>query len=254
MKEILRVEHLKKNYITANNLNNGINDISFCVFEGEFVGIMGASGSGKTTLLNYISTIDSATSGHVFINGKEISNLTESKTAKFRRENLGFVFQDYNLLDTLTVGENITLALTINHVLSKEIDARVADVSKKLGIYDLLNKYPYEISGGEKQRCACARAIVNSPDIILADEPTGSLDSAASENLMELISYINKSQHSTIILVTHDVFVATYAQKIFFLRDGKLCDNLERGNLSKRDYLNEIIKKMSLLGGGVACT
>lgn len=210
---------------------------------------MGASGSGKTTLLNCISTIDFATSGQVFIKGHEVSSLSEKEMAQFRRSNLGFIFQDFNLLDTLTVEENISLALTINHIPPKEINSKVAKVSETLRISEFLKKYPYEISGGEKQRCACARAIINEPNLILADEPTGSLDSDASEKLMELIGVINKRLNSTIILVTHDVFVATHTQRILFLKDGKIHDSLTKNTLNKNEYLEKIVEKVSAMGG-----
>lgn len=250
MSDILRVEHLYKNYGTAERPQNGLNDISFKVAKGEFVGIMGASGSGKTTLLNCISTIDFATSGHVFIDENKIDSLTERDRAQFRREKLGFIFQDFNLLDTLTVEENISLALTFHHISQTEIKARVQDISAKLRIEDLLKKYPYEISGGEKQRCACARAIINHPDLILADEPTGALDSGASSDLMEMIRFINESQNATIILVTHDVFVATYAHRILFIKDGRICDELQQGDMNRSEYLNKIVEKVSAIGGG----
>lgn len=253
MSGILRVEHLKKKYGTEENSQNGIDDISFEILEGEFVSIMGASGSGKTTLLNCISTIDFATAGHIFIRDHEVGTLSDKEMAQYRRENLGFIFQDFNLLDTLTVGENISLALTINHVSTKEINIKLAEVSDKLGITNLLNKYPYEISGGEKQRCACARAIVNKPDLILADEPTGSLDSSSSKTLMELLEFINKSQNATIILVTHDVFVAAHAHRIIFLKDGRICDSLVKDKLTRNEYLNRIVEKVSVLGGEGAC-
>lgn len=248
MREILRIEHLRKKYGTKNNFQNGIDNISFRVTEGEFVGIMGASGSGKTTLLNCISTIDFATSGRIFIRGREVSSLSEKDMAQFRRENLGFIFQDFNLLDTLTVEENISLALTINHISPKEINEKVAKVSETLRISNHLKKYPYEISGGEKQRCACARAIVNEPDLILADEPTGSLDSDATKKLMDLIGDINKRLNATIILVTHDIFVATYTQRILFLKDGKICNSLKKNSMNKNEYLNKIVDIVSSMG------
>lgn len=253
MSDILRIEHLKKNYGTVDRPQNGLDDICLNVARGEFVGIMGASGSGKTTLLNCISTIDFATSGQVFINGSSIDSLTEKERAKFRRDKLGFIFQDFNLLDTLTVEENITLALTINRFSSKEIRTRLQDIATKLNISDLLHKYPYEISGGEKQRCACARAMINQPDLILADEPTGALDSGASAVLMEMIRYINESQNATIMLVTHDVFVASYSKRLLFIKDGRICDELQRDDMNRSAYLNKIVEKQSEIGGGLEC-
>ena len=186
MKEILKLDHIQKYYGNGGSITKAIQDISFSVSEGEFVGIMGASGSGKTTLLNCISTIDSVSAGHIYLDGMDVTEIKEKKIAQFRRENLGFVFQDFNLLDTLTVSENIAMALTINHVRADKINKLVQEIAQKLTITDILEKYPYQISGGQKQRCACARAIINQPKLILADEPTGALDSHSSQMLLYL--------------------------------------------------------------------
>ena len=218
MKEILKLDHIQKYYGNGGNVTKAIQDISFSVQEGEFVGIMGASGSGKTTLLNCISTIDTVSAGHIYLDGTDVTEINEKQIARFRRENLGFVFQDFNLLDTLTISENIALALTINKVPAGEIDGRVREMAGKLNITDILDKYPYQVSGGQKQRCACARAIINQPKLILADEPTGALDSHSSQALLSTIQSINESLDATILMVTHDAFSASYANRILFLR------------------------------------
>ena len=222
MNTILEVKNLKKTYNNCGNETEVLHNISFRVDEGEFVCIMGASGSGKTTLLNCISTIDSITSGEVYLDNKNMRNLKSKDLSAFRRKKIGFIFQDYNLIDTLTIFENIALALSINGVKEKEIKERVISISKKLQIDSVLQKYPYEISGGQKQRCACARAIVNEPVLILADEPTGALDSISSKKLMELLSYMNSDLNETIIMVTHDPVCASYAKRVIFLKDGSI--------------------------------
>ena len=210
MKEVLKLEHIQKYYGNGGNVTKAIQDISFSVQEGEFVGIMGASGSGKTTLLNCISTIDTVSAGHIYLDGTDVTEINEKQIARFRRENLGFVFQDFNLLDTLTISENIALALTINKVPAGEIDGRVREMAGKLNIADILDKYPYQVSGGQKQRCACARAMINTPKLILADEPTGALDSHSSQMLLSTIQSINETLGATILMVTHDAFSASY--------------------------------------------
>ena len=226
MNTILEVKNLKKTYNNCGNETEVLHNISFRVDEGEFVCIMGASGSGKTTLLNCISTIDSITSGEVYLDNKNMRNLKSKDLSAFRRKKIGFIFQDYNLIDTLTIFENIALALSINGVKEKEIKERVISISKKLQIDSVLQKYPYEISGGQKQRCACARAIVNGPVLILADEPTGALDSISSKKLMELLSYMNSDLNETIIMVTHDPVCASYAKRVIFLKDGSIYQEL----------------------------
>lgn len=202
MEKVLEVKNIEKYYGNKGNLTKAIDNISFNVFKGEFVGIMGASGSGKTTLLNCISTIDKVTSGDVIVNNNDITKLKGDKLNKFRREDLGFIFQDFNLLDTLTNYENIALALTIQGVKPKEIDDRIKDISKKLGIEKILNKYPYEVSGGQKQRVASARAIITNPKLVLADEPTGALDSKSARMLLENFEYLNNKLNATIVMVT----------------------------------------------------
>ena len=222
MQKTLEIKNLKKFYGTKNNITKAVNDLSLEVEEGEFVAIMGASGSGKTTLLNCISTIDEVTSGHIFIDGKDITELKEKELASFRRENLGFIFQDFNLLNTLTISENISLALIINKEDANKVEKKVKNIAEKLGIEEILNKYPYEVSGGQKQRCACARALINKPKLILADEPTGALDSKSSRMLLETMDEMNEKLNATILMVTHDSFSASFCKRVLFLKDGKI--------------------------------
>ncbi|MGG7058786.1 ABC transporter ATP-binding protein [Clostridium tertium] len=248
-KEILRVDNIEKYYGRKGNITKAIDNISFTVEEGEFVGVMGASGSGKTTLLNCISTIDKVSSGHIYISGNDITKLNSKKISKFRREELGFIFQDFNLLDTLTAYENIALALTIMRVNHKEIDKRIRDIAKKLNIEEVLNKYPYEMSGGQKQRVASARAIITKPSLILADEPTGALDSKAAKMLLESMEDLNENLNATIMMVTHDAFSASYARRILFIKDGRIFNELVRGNDSRKEFFDKIIEVITLLGG-----
>ena len=252
MNEVLKLEHIQKYYGSKGNVTKAIQDISFSVQEGEFVGIMGASGSGKTTLLNCISTIDTVSAGHIYLNGTDVTEITEKQIARFRRENLGFVFQDFNLLDTLTISENIALALTINRVPAGEIDGRVREIAGKLNITDILDKYPYQVSGGQKQRCACARAIINQPKLILADEPTGALDSHSSQMLLSAIQSINETLGATILMVTHDAFSASYANRILFLRDGTIFTEIFKGSNSRRTFFEKILDALTMTGGGVS--
>ncbi len=249
MKDILEVKNVEKYYGNKSNLTKAIDNISFKVEEGEFVGIMGASGSGKTTLLNCISTIDRVTAGNIIINGKDITRLKGNNLNKFRREELGFIFQDFNLLDTLTAYENIALALTIQKVNHKEIDSRVKDIAEKLGIKEILNKYPYQISGGQKQRVASARAIITNPKLVLADEPTGALDSKSARQLLESFESLNQKLGTTILLVTHDAFTASYTDRIIFIKDGKIFNELEKGNSTRKEFFEKIIDVQTLLGG-----
>ena len=249
MDKILKVANVEKYYGNRSNLTKAIDNISFDVSEGEFVGIMGASGSGKTTLLNRISTIDKVTSGHILINGTDVTELRGEKLNKFRREDLGFIFQDFNLLDTLTGYENIALALSIQNKKPKEIDERINEVAKTLDIRHVLNKYPYQMSGGEKQRVASARAIITKPKLILADEPTGALDSKSSRMLLEKLGELNRDLKATILMVTHDAFTASYCSKIYFIKDGKIFNELVRGDDSRKEFFNRIIDVVTLLGG-----
>lgn len=249
MKTILSVEHIEKYYGNRGNITKAVDDISFQVDEGEFIGVMGPSGSGKTTLLNCISTIDSVTSGHIFINGSDITALKKNNLSKFRREELGFIFQDFNLLDTLTAYENIAIALTIQKVKASEIEKRIHAVAKKLDITDVLQKYPYQMSGGQKQRVASARALITNPSLILADEPTGALDSKSSRMLLDSMEKLNTEYNATIMMVTHDAFTASYAHRILFIKDGKIFNELIRGEDSRKDFFNRIMEVVTLLGG-----
>ncbi|TBX09341.1 multidrug ABC transporter ATP-binding protein [Clostridium perfringens] len=249
MKNILSVENIEKYYGNKDNITKAIDNINFKVDKGEFVGIMGPSGSGKTTLLNCISTIDNVTTGSIVINGNDITKLKAKELEKFRRDELGFIFQDFNLLDTLTAYENIALALTIQGKKPKDIDALIKKVAKSLGIDGILNKFPYQISGGQKQRVASARAIVTNPSLILADEPTGALDSKSARMLLDSFESLNKDLEATILMVTHDAFTASYAHRILFIKDGKIFNELVRGTDSRKEFFDRIIEVITLLGG-----
>ncbi|MDK0812545.1 ABC transporter ATP-binding protein [Clostridium perfringens] len=249
MKNILSVENIEKYYGNKDNITKAIDNINFKVDKSEFVGIMGPSGSGKTTLLNCISTIDNVTTGSIVINGKDITKLKAKELEKFRRDELGFIFQDFNLLDTLTAYENIALALTIQGKKPKDIDVLIKKVAKSLGIDGILNKFPYQISGGQKQRVASARAIVTNPSLILADEPTGALDSKSARMLLDSFESLNKDLEATILMVTHDAFTASYAHRILFIKDGKIFNELVRGTDSRKEFFDRIIDVITLLGG-----
>ena len=249
MNNVLEVKNIEKYYGNKSNLTKAIDGISFNVGEGEFVGIMGASGSGKTTLLNCISTIDRVTAGKIIINNHDITKLKGNKLNKFRREELGFIFQDFNLLDTLTAYENIALALTIQKVNSHEIDKKVKEIAQKLEISEILNKYPYQISGGQKQRVASARAIITNPKMVLADEPTGALDSKSARQLLETFEHLNQKLGATILMVTHDAFTASYAERIIFIKDGTIFNELVKGEDTRKQFFEKIIEVQTLLGG-----
>jgi len=246
---ILQIVDLKKDYGEEPNITHALKGIQFEVDKGEFVGIMGASGSGKTTLLNCISTIDTATDGHIYLDGKDILEIREKDIARFRRESLGFIFQDFNLLDTLTAYENIALALSIQNTPAKKIDEKIKKIAKELAIEEVLNKYPYQMSGGQKQRVASARAIITNPKLILADEPTGALDSKSAKLLLESLKHLNEELSATILMVTHDSFTASYAGRILFIKDGKIFHELRRGADSRKEFFNKIIDVVTLLGG-----
>lgn len=248
---MLQVQNIEKYYGSQNQVTKALDRVSFTVEDGAFIAIMGASGSGKTTLLNCISTIDTVSAGSILLEGRDITQLKPKELARFRRENLGFIFQDFNLLDTLTVGENIALALTINKVPPGQIDGQVQQMADALNIGDILSKFPYQISGGQKQRCACARAIINNPKLILADEPTGALDSHSSQMLLSTIQSINETMGATILMVTHDAFSASYANRIFFLQDGAIFMEILKGNDSRRTFFNKILDVLTMMGGGV---
>lgn len=252
MNEVLKIEHLKKYYGNSNNITMAVDDITFNIKEGEFVAIMGASGSGKTTLLNTIATIDNVTSGHIYVGGIDITTLKEKDVANFRKDNLGFVFQDFNLLDTLSIGENIAMSLVINGENPEVVDKKVSDIAKKLGIENILEKFPYEVSGGQKQRAACARALINKPKLILADEPTGALDSKFSRMLLETMEEMNEKLNATIMMVTHDSFSASFCERILFLKDGKIFNEIYKVDKTRKEFFNEILDVLTLLGGDLS--
>lgn len=252
MDSILSVQKIEKYYGRKGNLTKAINQVSFEVQKGEFVGIMGPSGSGKTTLLNCISTIDTVSAGSILINKRDITMLNAKELEVFRRDELGFIFQDFNLLDTLTAYENIALALTIQNIPAAKIDKAIKSAAEKLDITDVLNKYPYQMSGGQKQRVASARVLVKNPSLILADEPTGALDSKSSRMLLESFEKINSELKATILMVTHDAFTASYAHRILFIKDGRIFNEIIRGNSSRKEFFSQIIDVVTLLGGDTA--
>ena len=246
---VLEVNHVEKVYGSRNNVTRALADVSFAVDKGEFVGIMGASGSGKSTLLNCVSTIDTVTSGNVVINGADVTRMKHAKLTRFRREQLGFIFQDSNLLDTLTARENIALPLTIARVPAKETLARVEQVAQRLDIAGVLDKYPYQMSGGQQQRVAAARALVTDPAIILADEPTGALDSKNARLLLESIETMNRQYQATVLMVTHDSFAASYTNRVLFIRDGRIFTELRRCDSPRREFFDRIMEVVAMMGG-----
>ena len=248
--ELLRIQQIEKYYGGKSSLTKAVDDISFNVEKGEFTAIMGASGSGKTTLLNCISTIDRVTAGHIYLEDSDITKLKGRALNRFRREKLGFIFQDFNLLDTLTAYENIALALSIQ-IVRTLFDAECT-AAEQLGIADILQKFPYQLSGGQKQRVASARAIITKPKLILADEPTGALDSKASKMLLECFRVLNQEHDATILMVTHDSFTASYAGRVIFIKDGKIFHELNRGSDSRKQFFDRIIDVVTLLGGDVS--
>ena len=275
MQDYIRICDVEKYYGNASNVTKAVDRVSFGVDRGEFVGVMGPSGSGKTTLLNMLATIDRVTSGHIYYENTDITELSEDALSDFRKNNLGFVFQDYNLLDTLTIEENIILALTLQdklkvsrdvpagsgpssqgssgHGLSRKkiITQSCSEILHMLDIEDIRDKFPYQVSGGQKQRCACARALVNRPKLLLADEPTGALDSKAAQTLLETFTDLNRTMEATILMVTHDAFSASYCERILFLKDGKIFHELVRGDKTRKIFLQEILDVLSLTGGMV---
>ncbi len=246
---VLEVAHLEKVYGALGNVTRALNDVNFTVNRGEFVGIMGASGSGKSTLLNCVSTIDSATSGMIRINGQDVTRMKQAKLSQFRREELGFIFQDSNLLDTLTARENIALPLTIARMNAAEISTRVQDVAARLSISQVLDKYPYQMSGGQQQRVAAARALVTDPTMIMADEPTGALDSKSARLLLESLEALNRRLRATVLMVTHDSFAASYTSRVLFIRDGKIFTELRRGDTDRREFFDRIMEVVAMMGG-----
>ena len=249
MNELLTIDNIQKYYGARSSLTKALDGLSFSVAKQEFVAIMGASGSGKTTLLNCISTIDRVTAGHIYLGDIDITKLKGNSLDRFRREELGFIFQDFNLLDTLTGYENIALALSIQNVPYKEIEKRVSKLAKELDITNILNKYPYEMSGGQKQRIASIRAIITNPKLVLADEPTGALDSKSSRMLLEKFNYLNQELAATILMVTNDAFTASYASRVIFIKDGKIFSELYKGDSSRKEFFDKIIDVVTVLGG-----
>lgn len=241
MEAYIKVEDVEKYYGSSGIITKAVDRVSFEISKGEFIGIMGESGSGKTSLLNVLATIDTATAGHIYFEGKDITKMSEDVRSEFRKENLGFIFQNFNLLDTMTLQENIYMPLILNEEKSNDIIKRTEEIINILGIKEVGNKYPYQVSGGQQQRCSCARALVNNPKLILADEPTGALDPQNSENLMELLLEINKKFKTTILMVTHDSFSASYCNRILFLENGKISYEIYRGARNREGYLREIL-------------
>ena len=251
MNPVLQVKQVEKYFGRANNLTRALNQISFEVQSGEFVAIMGASGSGKTTLLNCIATIDQVSSGQIIVANQDITKLKGNKLNQFRQKQIGFIFQDFNLLDTMNAFENIALALTIRNVPAKQVEEKVLKVASYLGITDILYKFPYEVSGGQKQRIAAARAIVADPAIVLADEPTGALDSKSARQMLEQFELLNERLNSTILMVTHDAFTASYTNRVLFVKDGQIFNEIYRGESSRKEFFDQIIEVVALLGGDV---
>lgn len=250
MKTILRAKNVQKVYGTKGNQFKALADIDLNIQEGEFIGIMGPSGAGKSTLLNILSTIDTPTSGEITIDNQNIVTMKEEQLSDFRRNNLGFIFQDYNLFDTLTVKENILLPLALSKVPAKEIESRVGEIANMFGIQDILDKYPYHISGGQKQRTAAARAMVTKPSLILADEPTGALDSKSATDLLESLTILNEEHHSTIMMVTHDAFAASFCKRILFIKDGGIHKEIHKVQPSRQEFFQKILDVLASLGGG----
>lgn len=249
-KIVLKLKNISKVYDTAGVSAIAVNNVNFEVSKGSFIGIMGASGSGKTTLLNMIATIDKATDGTIEIDGQDIGGLSSQELAAFRREHLGFVFQEYNLLDTLTIYENIALALTIKEYPKEKIKNTIMQLADKLEITEAINKFPYEVSGGQRQRCACARAIATNPTLILADEPTGALDSHSAKQLLETLTRLRKDYGATILMVTHDALSASYCDKILFMQDGEIKTDLERAEQSKQEFFINILDTLAGIRAG----
>ena len=246
---LLSVRDVQKVYGSREAITRALDDVSFDICESEFVGVMGPSGSGKSTLLNCISTIDAVTSGSIILNGRDITQLRSRQLSKFRRDDLGFIFQDANLLDTLTGFENIALALTIKGEKADSVRAKVDRTADLLGVADVLQKYPRQMSGGQRQRVAAARAIVADPKLVLADEPTGALDSRNAAVLLETLEVLNEKLHATIMMVTHDAVAASYADRILFIKDGKLFNELRRGDSSRTDFYQRILEVQAFLSG-----
>ena len=249
MESLLQVKNVEKVFGKGANTFKALEDISFTIYHGEFVGIMGPSGAGKSTLLHVLATIDSPSKGDIYIENDNIAKMKGDQLADFRRDHLGFIFQDYNLLDSLTVRENIVLPLAIVKLPAKEIDVKVNSMAKAFGIEAILDKYPYQISGGQKQRTASCRALVSNPKLIFADEPTGALDSKSETDLLKVLSSINEDQEATIMMVTHDAFAASFCRRILFISDGRLSREMIRGTHSRKEFYQMILDELAQLGG-----
>jgi bacitracin transport system ATP-binding protein len=246
---ILEANKIYKSYGNKFNKQDVLKSLDLSIEKGEFVSIMGASGSGKTTLLNVLSSIDTVSNGTIKIEGKEITRMKEKQLAEFRKNHLGFIFQEYNLLDTLTVKENILLPLSITQTSKKEAEQKFTEVATELGIYEMKDKYPNEISGGQKQRTSAARAFIHEPSIIFADEPTGALDSKSASDLLNKLSQLNQKRNATIIMVTHDPVAASYCSRVIFIKDGQIYTQLNKGEQSRQTFFKDIMKTQGVLGG-----
>lgn len=249
--ELLQVKNVKKIYNTrlGGQQFTALHNVSFEISRGEFVAVMGASGSGKTTLLNIIASLDKATGGTVFLEGRDMKMIKDRELSAFRRENLGFVFQDFNLLDTFSVKDNILLPLVLSRVDISEMEERLEPLAERLGLTSLLDKFPYEVSGGEKQRTAVARAVITNPKLILADEPTGALDSKASVNLLRIFGELNEMGH-TILMVTHSSMAASYASRVLFIKDGEVFSQIYKGEDTRKEFFDKIVSNLSVLSDG----
>jgi putative ABC transport system ATP-binding protein len=250
MSNLVEAKRVRKLFGAQGNVYAALEDIDVTVARGEFVGIMGPSGAGKSTLLNLLATIDEPTSGSIRIDGIDIGTLNEVQLSAFRRDKLGFIFQDYNLLDTLTVRENILLPLALAKANVTDMEQRVIGIADKFGIRTILDKYPYQISGGQRQRTAASRAIITQPALLLADEPTGALDSKSATDLLESLKGLNEREQMTILLVTHDAFAASYCSRVLFINDGKTFTELVRGDASRKTFFSRILDVLAVLGGG----
>lgn len=253
MSAILNVVDVEKYYGIKCNLKKALDQVRFKIESGEFVSIMGPSGSGKTTLLNCISTIDTVSAGNIYLGDQDLTLLSPERMAQFRKKNLGFIFQNFNLLNTLSIEENIALPLAISNIPAKEIHQRVQMLMQRLGITDIADKFPYQVSGGQQQRCACARAFVNRPKLILADEPTGALDSASSCQLLTLLTQLSIKEQATILMVTHDPFAASYGNRVLFLKDGCVNKEIYRRTLERNEFYHMILAEISILGDEEEC-
>ncbi|WP_080872091.1 ABC transporter ATP-binding protein [Oceanobacillus timonensis] len=249
MEHLLKVDDVEKTYGKGANTFQALKNISFTIDHGEFVGVMGPSGAGKSTLLNVLATIDTPTNGDIYVEEDNIAKMKEEKLADFRRDHLGFIFQDYNLLDSLTVRENILLPLAVAKKPAKEIEEKVNAIAHSFGIEDILDKYPYQISGGQKQRTASCRAIVSDPKLIFADEPTGALDSKSATDLLESLSNLNETRETTVMMVTHDAYAASFCRRILFIKDGALSDELVRGTCTRKEFFQMILDELAELDG-----